>query len=438
MRFIKYNLGWIIIILLAIIPAVIWLFMLPLALRFGSVLDSLTSLGQLTGLVGAALFALALILGARLKFFDRQLNGLNRVYINHHRLGAIAFSLLLFHPLLLAARYLSSSLESALWFWLGSGGWPVILGEAALLGMIVLLILTFFVPLRYQIWKNTHKFMGLAFFVGAFHLFFAGSDVARSPLLKYYLLALIILALSAYVYHTLLGRFTSRRYLYTVTAVNNLNASVSEVILSPFDPQRIMPYQPGQFVFVNFNDRSVGLEQHPFSLTSSPEEKDLKFAIKNLGDYTRNVKNISRGTIAKVEGPYGKFSYFNFRSKKQIWIAGGIGITPFMSMARHLAEQKNLAAYNIDLYYCVRDKAEMVLWDELRAISQTHAGFRLLDFCSGERGMINAKIISELSGGLGDKDILLCGPPPMMRALKEQFRQLGVNKNNIHSEEFSL
>lgn len=426
-----------IIITLAIIPAIIWLFVLPLPIRFGNFLATMTSLGQLTGLVGAALFALSLILSARLKFFDRHLQGLNRVYINHHRLGAIAFSLLLFHPLFLTVRYIVFSLPSAVWFWLGSAGWAVILGELSLFAMILLLVLTFFISLRYHIWKSTHKFLGLAFFLGALHMFFIPSDVSRNLLLRYYMLGLSALGIVAYIYHTILGKWSAQRYVYTVEEIKNLNAEVIEITLSPFDSQKKLIYAPGQFAFINFNDRMVSLEQHPFSFLSAPEENAIKFGIKNLGDYTSQMKNISRGALAKIEGPYGKFSYFNFLSKQQIWIAGGIGITPFISMAKHLNSQKN-NNYKIDLYYCVRNKAEMILLNELVAMAENNNNFRILQHCSNEDGLINAKVVNEKSQGLVNKDILVCGPPLMMKNLKEQFLQLGVKHNNIHSEEFSL
>ena len=145
--------------LLVFIPVLLWLGMIPLKFRFGGVIAICTSLGQLAALAGMVLFSWSLILSARLKFFDRYLGGLNRVYVNHHRIGAAAFVLLLFHPLFLTVRLGAHSLVMAAKFWLPSGNWALNFGLAALFGMMVLLILTFFVSLKYSAWKNTHKYL---------------------------------------------------------------------------------------------------------------------------------------------------------------------------------------------------------------------------------------------------------------------------------------
>ncbi|MBI5465867.1 MAG: ferric reductase, partial [Candidatus Kerfeldbacteria bacterium] len=101
---IKNNLGWLIIIFLSLLPIVFWYFLKPISTRFISSTTTLTSLGQITGLVGMAMFALTLILSARLKFLENYFGGLNRVYVAHHIFGSIAFILLLFHPLILAGK----------------------------------------------------------------------------------------------------------------------------------------------------------------------------------------------------------------------------------------------------------------------------------------------------------------------------------------------
>lgn len=436
--FIKRYLGWIIIAIIAIIPLVIWFGMLPLNFRFGNLISTITSLGQLAALLGMALFAIALILGARLKIFDRLLFGLNRVYINHHRLGAVAFSLLLFHPLLSTVKYLNASLSIAVYLWFFDTNPALILGKVSLFLMIILLFLTFFVSLRYDIWKKSHKYLGVAFFFGSLHMFLIASDTSANLTLRYYMLALSGLAIISYLYHSILGRWLTKRYLYAVEKVEKINESVTAITLSPFKPNQKMNYSAGQFAFINFNDRSVSLEQHPFSIVSTPAENNLKFAIKNLGDYTKNVGHVSRGSLAKIEGPYGKFSYLNCSKPKQIWIAGGIGITPFFSLTTTLCTSSEINNYEVDLYYCTKTREEMIFLEQFIQLSATHKNFRVIDHCSVDRGIINAKIIAENSNGLSDKDILVCGPPIMMKNLRQQFITLGVKKNHIHTEEFSL
>ena len=116
----KNKLVWSIIGIINLIPVVIWLFMLPLGGRFGSSFQTLTSLWQISALLGFSLMATNIILTARFFFLDRLFNGLNHVYIKHHLLGSVAFILLMFHPLVLAVRYLQFSVHSAALFLLPS------------------------------------------------------------------------------------------------------------------------------------------------------------------------------------------------------------------------------------------------------------------------------------------------------------------------------
>jgi len=428
----KNNLGWLMIIVLSLLPVVFWYFSKPISTRFISSTTTLTSLGQITGLVGMVMFALTLILSSRLKFLENYFGGLNRVYIAHHIFGSIAFILLLFHPLILAGKFAQVSIRSAALFLLPSSDWPINFGIIALLLMMILLVLTFFTKLPYQIWKFSHKFLGFAFFFAALHSFFIPSDISRDPILRIYMLALAGVGIIAFTYRAVLTKFFVRYFEYSVEEVKILAENVVEIAMSP--KGRGINFTPGQFVFVSFVDNNISAESHPFSISSAVSEKNLRLTIKSLGDYTSQLRNLKAGALAKIEGPFGRFSYQDVKNKNQIWIAGGIGITPFLSMARSL---KN-AEYKIDLYYCVNNEKEAIFFTEFLKISQQNPNFRIISFYSEKQGFINAEFIQKISGDLFRKEIFLCGPPAMMKSLKEQFLKLKVSRKNIHSEEFQL
>jgi len=110
-----------------------------------------------------------------------------------------------------------------------------------------------------------------------------------------------------------------------------------------------LQFNPGQFVFISFNQESLS-ESHPFPISSGPDENLLRITIKNLGDYTKTLtEKLQKGTIAKIEGPYGVFSYKNTPNENQIWIAGGIGITPFVSFIKDMFK-KRVNNINITLF----------------------------------------------------------------------------------------
>ena len=133
----------------ALIPVLIWLPMKSMDIRFGGVIQTFVSFGQLSALVGMTLFSLSLVLSARLKVFDRYLGGINYVYQVHHFIGGLAFILLLFHPLFLLARTIPISLSYSAQFLLPEGNLAKDLGIYSLVLMIILLVLTFFVDMKY-------------------------------------------------------------------------------------------------------------------------------------------------------------------------------------------------------------------------------------------------------------------------------------------------
>src|SRR6185436_3048157 len=78
---------------------------------------------------------------------------------------------------------------------------------------------------------------------------------------------------------------------------------------------------------------------HPFSITSAPAERTLRITVKAIGDYTNALRRLlDEGAEAIVEGPFGSFSNAGLPQPRQIWAAGGIGVTPFLSMARSLGD----------------------------------------------------------------------------------------------------
>ncbi len=429
----KQYLGLIIIALLALIPVVIWGLLRPLPFRFNGYANTFTSLGQVAGLVGMALFCLNLIMSARLKILEPFFGGLNRMYINHHFLGSLSFILLLCHPLFLAYTYATISLKAAAVFLLP--GWDVyeqLFGSIALGGMIVILILTYYVKLPYHIWKVTHRMMALVFISAILHIFMIGSDIGQSVFLKGYMFFLVALGGLSIVYRSVFPQWLVPRFMYRVVGIAQ-QGPVAEVSLEPVKDH--LSFTPGQFAFVSFRDRTVSAEEHPFTIVSAPQEKTLRLSIKDMGDFTKKIPQLTIGALAKIEGPFGEFTMQKYPARDYTWIAGGIGITPFMSMARGFTgKEKNI---NIALYYCVNSPEEAIFWEELKKIMQRIPFFTAIPFYSKEQGRITASFIAEKQN-VAQSQIFLCGPVPMMRSLRQQFQQLGVKSQNLHSEEFAL
>ncbi len=424
----------IVIAILASIPVILWFLAPTYPPRFSNFDTTLVNIGQIFGIIGTVFLSLNFVISSRLKFLEKIFKGLNDAYKKHEWLGKAAFVLLVFHPLLLLGKYTNGSLKEIADFLLPGEYWDINYGIFALALMAVLIILTLHLRPRYDIWKKTHKLFGIVLLFALLHIWMIPSDVASYMPLRFYMIGIAGLGLLAYSYKTLLAWILAPKIKMLVTDVKRLNRDVTEITLKPLSN---FIYQAGQFVFISFEDEYLGQESHPFSFVSAPSGDQIKIAVKNLGDYTVNAHKIKIGTKAKVEGPFGIFNYQNSYHRNQIWVAGGIGITPFMSMAEDLVIKNE--DFNVDLFYAVNEAEDAVYWDKLIALSEKSGGkLKVYLHNFDEKGFLSAEYIGQALGGLNEKDIFICGPPKMMQMLKEQFTSAQIDKRFVHSEEFSL
>ncbi len=423
--------GLIAIIILVIIPVISWFLMEPLKYRFFGLTGTMTSLGQIAGILGITLFSINLILSARIKILEKFFQGLSNVYSYHRIIGQVSFVLLLFHPVFLLVRYLSISLAAALEFLTPFKDLAVSYGSISLTLMVLLMVLTLYIKLKYNVWKMSHKFMVFVFVFALLHAMFISSDISRDLFLRIYLLGLGFIGLALSFYQVFLSKWLNNDKIYTLKKINILTPQVVELELETGNKK--IKFIPGQFIFIRFLSGSVSQEAHPFSISSSADSSSLQVVIKSLGDFTEKLKSLQPGIKVAVEGPYGKFSNLNIVNKNQVWIAGGVGITPFLSMARSL----NNSEYNIDLYYSVNNISEAVFIDELKEM-ELNKKIRLILWSSSEKGYLTANKISELTSGLNSRDVLLCGPASFMFGLQKQLVDLKISKKNIHFENFKF
>lgn len=418
------------VIALALVPLVLWIAERPLADRIAGLPTLLTSAGQVAALVGMALFALTLILSARLWWLEDYFGGVNGAYTTHHAFGGVAFVLMLCHPLALALSYAAYSLGDAADFLLHPAT-TVAIGMAGLALMTACLLLTYYAVMKYEKWNFTHKFLGLAFFIGGIHAFLITSDISRDTVLRAYMLGLAIIGLAVFAAWTILGRRLARKTNYIITRVTPIGQSIVEIEMTP--EKNAVKHEPGQFVFVSFKQDGISGESHPFSISSAPGAP-LRIAVKVLGDYTAKLTQLRPGTKAIVEGPYGRFFHTRRPGAPQVWIAGGIGITPFLSKARGLGAGSS----SVTLFYCAKSEAEAAFLPELTGVSQRNPPFKLVGWCTPGKSRLTASDITAATGGLDGKEFFICGPTQMMADLRQQLNKLGVLNNRIHTEEFGL
>ena len=411
-------------------PILIWLTLEPFGVRFGSIAFLVLSVGQLAGILGMVLLSINLIISARLRLYERFLPGFNVLYGYHHTIGGLALVLLLIHPVALAFSAVGGSFSQILFLFLPSQELSVLFGQLALGLLLVLLIITLYIKLPYEWWRLSHMLLGIPLLLASMHVFLIPSDVARSLGLKYFLLGLAIIGLVSYFYRTVLGHWLIKRYNYVIGSVRNLG-EITEITAKPVGVA--IPFEPGQYAFIKIKGLGFSFETHPFSFSASPTATgEVRFSAKNLGDYTKDLKKIKEGARMTLEGGYGTFTIRNIKKARQVWVAGGIGVTPFLSMAGDMGGEQT------EVFYCVNDWSEAVYAEELRELARKNSNLRVQVWNSRERGRITGRDIAKQVTDISARDILLCGPVSMMDALQDQLRTLGVNPASIHTEAFAI
>ncbi|USN45570.1 MAG: ferric reductase-like transmembrane domain-containing protein [Candidatus Woesearchaeota archaeon] len=421
------------VLFISLLPLLPWYFLGPTSTLPFTYENVTHGLGQLCALVGMTLFALSFVLSTRLKIIDRLAGGLDKVYVVHRIVGSLAFVLLLFHPLLLVFKFLPDQVNLAARYLLPGHGLSVDLGIIALAGMLLLLGITFYVRINYHYWKFSHKFLSLFFIIASLHVLLVRGTASRDYIFAgYYVYAGLVAIIGTVAFLYALFLKGGRRLTYVVSSITRDGDSIYDIVMLP--KEKSLFYQAGQFAFFSFHNAQLGSEFHPFSLASAPTEKSLRIIVKSLGDYTSKLHYLRKGDLVSVEGPYGGFT-LNTRQGDQIWIGAGIGITPFIGLAKELLTQQN-PQRNVTLYYCTRSMKEMVALKELQAIAQDkRSGLHLVLWCSDTKGRISSSHFSSLSK---KSLVYLCGPEEMKRSLISQLLKRGVPAKNIFSEEFGF
>lgn len=382
--------------------------------------------GEVLGSTLVILMASGFFLTTRAKWAEPYFGGLDKMYLTHRRVNTAAFLLIFVH--LLVVPITTTNLRL--------GNYLAIVAFAGIV-TIVLLTLSPRIPIlskltnaSYEQWRKIHRLIGIFYALGFMHSQFVNG---LSALVAFsYVQAVFIFGLLCYLYTEIFSRFTKKYLPYSVSGVRHLNGNTTEVTLTP--KKEKLTHQPGQFLFVRFpGDRALD-ESHPFTISSAPGEAALRLTIKASGDFTRALfQNLRPGMEAVLDGGYGLFQPARSRAK-QIWIAGGIGITPFLSLLRH-----GQLDGEIDFYYTVRTREEALFLDEIEAAAKQHPKFRAFVRFSLESGSLTVEEILQNAGAdFRNREVYLCGPLGMLHAYSEKFQALGLAADQIHFEEFNF
>lgn len=387
--------------------------------------------GRLFALAGFVLLLFQYVLSSRIQWIEKGI-GLNKLLVIHQWCGGLILSLTAVHPVLIV---ISEKLQ----------GYASPMGFLKILGLIALLLVwttigsAFFygrIPMNYELWKRIHRVGYLILPLAFIHSLFMGSTLHHWPMRGFWVaLALIYMAVLT---NTILRHYRLRSHPLVVSDVIKETYDIWSLHFEGNHPD----YVPGQFMFIQL-ERAGGISApHPFTIASSPAQKGFSICVKTAGDFTATIAETKPSDLAYVDMPYGVFSFLNYHADRLVFIAGGIGITPFLSMLRYMKD-RNLRKEVILLWANKREK-DIAFRAELdRMVAEmphmkVHYILSREKVWSGEKGRIDTEILKRNVGDFTKREYFVCGPPLMMRDIEKMLFDLSVPKRRIHSERFAL
>ncbi|MBM9535799.1 ferredoxin reductase family protein [Desulfobulbus alkaliphilus] len=406
--------------------------------KFGSA-KVMLQIGKVLGMVAGVLLLIQLLWSARIRFLDR-IFGLNNLFRFHRLMGITIAACALLHPILV---YLP---DNTLIIPLTKRYWPELVGLGLLLCILSMAITSTFrssLRLPYEFWRTAHRVAAVVVTAGlAVHVLNVSDSFGRGvpQTATYWAIGLWVLLFAWMTAH----RFWIRIRPHTVAAVEPAGRDTVRLCVRP-RTGRAFAYAPGQFAFIRIRSAGVRSEEHPFTIASSPQRpKELEFVIRLCGDWTRSIATVQPGDQISIDGPYGIFSHFRCNGHAElVMIAGGIGITPMLSMLRYMADSNDHR--KITLIWSNKTKDDVVLVDTFRELESRLPGLRMhLFFTRGPEAAttgdrLNRVILERLLMDSGrDAAVFICGPEGMMAGVAKVLPGLGFSHQRIFTERFSL
>ena len=378
------------------------------------------TVSRLAALTGTFFAVVGIFLIARIPWVERGV-GHDRLVTWHRKLGPWSLYLVGFHflfILLSSAGQDGVMLAVEMWRMLNSMAWM----WPALAGFILMILagVTSYKKARakmsYETWWIIHVYTYVAIAVSFMHQVLNGQMFVGHPLNRlYWTMLYILMALAIVVYRFGIPLVRSLRHNLVVDRVVVEGPGIISVIMRGRKLHRLAA-EGGQFFGWRFLTRGHFLMSHPYSLSAAPTENYLRITIKDLGDHSRSIAYLKRGTRVFVEGPYGAFTAGRATQPHVVMIGGGVGITPIRAL---MDEFRN--GVQLDVIYRASTAQDLVLKEELDYLVDTSNGSMRVHYLVGSRRdhPMDAKSLKALVPRIADSDIYICGPGPLVETVKQ-------------------
>jgi predicted ferric reductase len=418
-----------------------------LLLQFGEVPEGREFWRELSvalGFAGLSMMALQFVLTARFKTIKAPY-GADVVYHFHRQISLVAFGLILTHPLLL---FINAPQTLAL-LNLVSAPWRARMGVTAVVLLILLIGASIWrkrLKIEYIRWRIWHGVLATAVVALSMTHIVLARHYLNLPLKQALWITYGLFWVGLLIYVRIVKPLLLLHRPYLIEKVTPERGSTWTLTVRPEDHAG-MKFMPGQFAWLTAGKSPFADAEHPFSISSSASRTDLlDFTIKELGDFTRTIKDMQPGQKIYLDGPFGSFSVDRHPHAPQFaFITGGVGITPIMSMLRTLADRGDRRP--LLLLYASKDWESIIFREELEEL-KSNLNLTLIHVLekpptgwTGETGFVTQSLLDRYLPEEKARDtieVFICGPPPMMNAVEKALVKIGVPFGDFHSERFNL
>jgi len=404
-----------------------------------SLYSIIQTISRFAALIGTYFALLGILLVSRIPWVERGV-GHDRLITWHRKLGPWSLYLIGFHVLLITVGYAGQFQEKILgefinilttfnWMW------------AALAGFIFMITagITSYkkarAKLSYEAWWTIHVSTYLAIALSFMHQILNGPMFISHPLNKAFWIFLYSAMVFCIVYWRIaLPTYRSFRHGLKVEKIVVEGPNMVSVIMHGRDLDKLGA-QGGQFFGWRFIAKGHALASHPYSLSASPTAHYLRITVKDLGDHSRSMADLKPGTRVFMECPYGAFTAGRASRKHVVLVGGGVGITPIRALMEEFR-----AGVQLDVIFRASQADDLILREEMDYLASKSEGSIRVHYLVGSRKIhpMDAKSLKELVPRFADSDIYICGPAPLVEAVREAAKDLGVPKNRFHDEAFAF
>lgn len=369
--------------------------------------------------------------------------GIDIIYYFHRYLAIVATGFIGLHYLIIRIK----TPEVLALFNPVIAPWYMTLGRIALLLFVIIIITSLLrkqLKIRYESWRLLHIVLTIsAFLLAVAHItgvgYYIDTAVKRYLWISYTLSWFMLI-----VYIRVAKPWQLYKKPYRVVAVEQECCNSWTLTLAP-DGHAGLQFKPGQFAWLTLRSSPWRVREHPFSISSSAlKPKRVDFSIKELGDFTRTIKDITVGETAYVDGPYGAFSVDRYpQAPGFVFIAGGVGVAPIIGMLRTLADRREKRP--LWFIYSNNRVQEIMFAGALEQLKQrlnlqlVHVLKQPPENWHGEDGLVTAELMQRvLPEDLTVYEYFLCGPKAMSESVQSDLNRLKVKRKQIHFELFDM